>query len=348
MAPAQNIKTLNQYKRKNALSLTALNVLRLLTLCLVLAQALPAQAEGGDEKPAKKGYNREAVARYNQGREFYKTGYFNKAVEAYKQAIALDDRMEQAYCNLGLTYIQQKNYAKAQEALLKAVALKPDRASSLNGLASVLFFRGKKEEAIEKWQEAVKVDPKFASAYLNMGKAMESLDQLDDAQKAFSTALKLQPDLAQAYYSLGLLMLKRNHEGQAHYLLSRAVELEPESEYARDARKQVAALTDKFAKEAKASGEAEEEPMKVVGANIDHELKNHTKAHALSEPNVKVTHDSQKAEKPAKRGFNLLKRKEGKEGKEKAEAVKMKLYHPTGDKSQTDLKARPPVEPGFE
>ncbi|HNN64196.1 MAG TPA: hypothetical protein PKH78_14185, partial [Candidatus Obscuribacter sp.] len=68
---------MNQYKRKNALSLTALNVLRLLTLCLVLAQALPAQAEGGDEKPAKKGYNREAVARYNQGREFYKTGYFN-------------------------------------------------------------------------------------------------------------------------------------------------------------------------------------------------------------------------------------------------------------------------------
>ncbi len=37
MAPAQNIKTFNQYKRKNALSLKALNVLRLLTVCLVVA-----------------------------------------------------------------------------------------------------------------------------------------------------------------------------------------------------------------------------------------------------------------------------------------------------------------------
>ncbi len=212
--------------------------------------AAPSTTIAAPPKADRKGFKKEAIIKYNQGLELYQQGNFNKAIEAYKKAIEIDDRMDRAYCNLGLTYIAQKNYTKAREAINKALSIKPDRAASLNGLASILYYQGKKEEAIEKWQETVKVDKNYASAYLNMGNAMESLGQTEEAHKAYATALTLKPDLPEAFYSLGILMIKEKKEVQALYLLGRAVELSPESEFARDARKQIASLKGQFDKDA--------------------------------------------------------------------------------------------------
>ncbi|MBP6744682.1 tetratricopeptide repeat protein [bacterium] len=200
-----------------------------------------------ESKP--RAYSAEAIKHYNKGLEFHQSGFFEKAVSEYKLAIASDDRLEQAYSNLGLIYISQKSFALAQDAFDKALFLKPNRPTSLNGLASVLFARGQVEQAIEKWQKAVSVDPKFASAYFNMGTAFESQKKYDEALAVYVKAVTIAPDMADAFYHMGTLLNKQKHPAQALVLLRKAVDLAAESEFARDARKQIVSIENQFAKD---------------------------------------------------------------------------------------------------
>lgn len=224
-------------------------------IALSLCMNAPAHCQEEDNQaaaspePAKKGYSAEAVKHYNTGLKLHQSGYLQKAIEEYKQAIAADDSLEQAYSNLGLIYISQKSYALAQEAFDKALRLKPNRPTSLNGLASVLYARGQTAPAIEKWQKAVEVDPRFASAYFNMGTALEAQKKTQEALKVYFKAVSIAPDMADAFYHMGNLFNKEKHPAQALILLRRSVDLAPESEFARDARKQIASIETQFAKE---------------------------------------------------------------------------------------------------
>lgn len=251
-------------------SLASLVLATLASFSVCLSYQAPARAEdtarddqSKEEKPkeARRPYAKEAVAHYNRGLEFYHQGYLNKAIEEYKQAIAADDRLDQAYSNLGLIYISQKNFSKAKEAFDKALAINPKRARSLNGLASVLFNNRETDKAIEKWKQAIKAEPRFASAYFNMGTALESVKRRDEALKAYVTASQIQPDMANAYYSMGQMMLREKHAAQAQVLLEKAIALAPESEFARDARKQVASINQQFGKDGDNDKEIE---MKIV------------------------------------------------------------------------------------
>lgn len=236
------------------------NIVRAL-LALFLAtsfswQPSPCQETSSTTAEVKpRAYSAEAIKHYNKGLEFHQSGFFDKAVAEYKLAIASDDRLEQAYSNLGLIYISQKSFALAQDAFDKALFLKPNRPTSLNGLASVLFARGQVEPAIEKWQKAVSVDPKFASAYFNMGTAFESQKKYDEALAVYVKAVTIAPDMADAFYHMGSLLNKQKHPAQALVLLRKAVDLAAESEFARDARKQILTIENQFAKDtAKDSG----------------------------------------------------------------------------------------------
>jgi tetratricopeptide (TPR) repeat protein len=205
--------------------------------------------EASAVKPRRKGYDPEAVKHYNRGLELQQAGFLNKAVEEYRNAIKADDRLEQAYSNLGLIYLAQKNYSRAQEAFDRALAIKPSRPNSLNGLASVLYAQHLVPQAIDQWRKVIHFNPRFASAYFNMGIALESQKNDIEALDAYVKAVEIAPDMADAYYHMGILMFRLKHPAQALVLLEQAIALAPESEFARTARKHILNIKETFAKE---------------------------------------------------------------------------------------------------
>lgn len=198
-----------------------------------------AAAPSGEEKHA---YSEEAIRHYNRGHDLHQQGFFNQAIAEYKAALVADDRMEEAYTNLGLIYAAQRNYTKAIESFRKSLALNPHRPNALNGLATVLYAKNKVPEAMEKWKEAVKLDPNFASAFYNMGNAMENEKDLHGAVDAYVHALSINAAMADAYYRVGSIFAKQKHLAQARILLSRAVQLEPTAEFSRDAKKMLSSM----------------------------------------------------------------------------------------------------------
>ena len=199
----------------------------------------------------KKPYSDEAIKRYNRGVELHQAGFLNQAIGEYKAAIAADDRMEEAYSNLGGIYAAQRSWNKAIEAFDKALELRPDRSTTLNGYGTVLYARGRTQEAMAKWELAVRADPAFASAYYNMGTALENEKKIPAALGVYSKAIEVNPSMADAYYRIGTIYAKQKHPAQALIVLRRALDLAPDADFSHDARKQVTELNNQFGGEQK-------------------------------------------------------------------------------------------------
>lgn len=305
--------------------------------------------EAGEAKPkGKSRYDPEAVKHYNRALEWHNSQFLNKAIEEYKAALKVDDRLEPAYSNLGLIYISQKNLPKAQEAFEKALALKPNGSKSLNGMASVLFAQKQVQKAIDTWKKAIQFDPKFAPAYFNMGTALESQGNNQEALDAYVRAVSIAPTMADAYYRMGLLLKKMDHPAQAKVLLMHAVKIEPESEFARDARKQINAISEKFAKE---GGDTQaERPVKESGnASLAEKERGSTAAGTdtpeSTEPAAAATTGDAKAEdktSTAKKRSPFKRKPKAANDEEKArvdDSKEMKMFIKTPE--ETDLQAKP-------
>jgi tetratricopeptide (TPR) repeat protein len=212
-----------------------------------------ATAAGAPQGEKREPYKREAIEHYNRGHDLHQQGFFNQAILEYKAALVADDRLEEAYTNLGLIYAAQKNYGKAMDSFKKALELRPGRPTALNGLGTVLYARNHFDEAMEKWHEAVKADPNFASAYYNMGNALESEKDLKGAVDAYVQAIGVNPRMADAYYRVGNIFAKQKHAPQAALLLSKAITLagdtDPPADFFRDAKRTLDSLQSQFAHE---------------------------------------------------------------------------------------------------
>ncbi|MBX9687947.1 MAG: tetratricopeptide repeat protein [Candidatus Obscuribacterales bacterium] len=212
-------------------------------------------AAGGKEEkkeaaldPARP-FSPEAIKEYNQGVELQQQGFLNQAIQKYKNALAADDRIERAHCNLGLIYIAQRNFAKASDAFKKALALKANNPFSLNGMGSVYYSKGKLQDAMERWQKAVEVDPNFFSAYFNMANAWKNEKDLDKALQNYVMTIKTNASMADAYYEIGLILAKQKHPAQAQTMLAKAVQLAPEGDFVADAKKQLSGIDSQMGKD---------------------------------------------------------------------------------------------------
>jgi tetratricopeptide (TPR) repeat protein len=128
-------------------------------------------------------YAKEAVGHYNKGIELHEHGFLSQAVTEYKAAIESDNRMGEAYSNLGVIYGAQRKYDNALECFEKASVLMPKSAVSLNGSANVLYKMGRVEEAIKKWRRVIEIDPTFKYAYADLAKALKETGHSDEAQQ---------------------------------------------------------------------------------------------------------------------------------------------------------------------
>ena len=91
-------------------------------------------------KPSYSGY-------YNLGLIYANQGKYDPAIEAYQQAVALNDKSYQAWHQLGLVYSTSLKFDKAIEAYNKVIEINPNFASAYQGLGSAYFWSGNIEAA---------------------------------------------------------------------------------------------------------------------------------------------------------------------------------------------------------
>jgi tetratricopeptide (TPR) repeat protein len=155
------------------------------------------------------------------------SGDLSGAINAYRQAVALDALSSRAQRRLGATLGTAGQGDEALAVLQKAIEYEPDSALLWYELALIESRAGKREEAIEHLRKALQLKPDLADAQNNLGANLAQMGDQQDADAAFRAALTINPYDGGIRANLGSLLAGETDWKQAAFQLEKAVQLDP-------------------------------------------------------------------------------------------------------------------------
>lgn len=166
----------------------------------------------------------EFVKQADRARE---AGQFQKAIELYDQAIALNPKLAEAYWGrcYSLNSVQQPDDAIA--ACNQALAINPNYPEALWSKGSALDQKQRFNESLKLYQQATAVKPNFAEAWNNQGVSLLALDRITEAVAAFDKATALKPGFASAWGNRGAALWKLGRFDDAIVSMDKALQIQP-------------------------------------------------------------------------------------------------------------------------
>src|SRR5271154_1426319 len=174
-----------------------------------------------DEKP----YNQ--LAWFNLAAAYQGLKLYEKAIDAYKYAVVIDEKLDYAYRNMADAYIRLRKFRDAIESLEKVIELsRPEdviyeaighcydklrnyaqarfyyrKASHLNADDSKLYYKiactylneTQWENAIKQLENALRISPKQPEYNLAIGECKMQLGNFKDAVQYFSNVVRVRP-----------------------------------------------------------------------------------------------------------------------------------------------------------
>jgi DNA-binding winged helix-turn-helix (wHTH) protein/tetratricopeptide (TPR) repeat protein len=184
--------------------------------------------------------NIEAYNLYLRGRYFwnkYNKEWVLKAIDAFKQAIAIDASYALAYSGMADAYFRLSNIhfpprevlPKAREAALKAVEIDENLAEAHSSLALIhVYFDHNWIRAEQEFRRALELDPYLVSAHQRYGSYLTFMGRFEEAIRHYETALELDPFSLQVNMNLATAYYLRGEYDRAVNHLQKTVELEPD------------------------------------------------------------------------------------------------------------------------
>jgi tetratricopeptide (TPR) repeat protein len=105
-------------------------------------------------------YNPNSEHIFNKiGIAYSRLKFYDKAIVALNQAIALNSQYSYAYNNLGSVYFANSNKKKAEKLFRKAISLKNDEASFHINLGTLLFERKQFDKGLQELRRGISLNP---------------------------------------------------------------------------------------------------------------------------------------------------------------------------------------------
>ena len=165
---------------------------------------------------------------YNRGIAYGEKGDHDRAIQDYDKAIVLKPDYAEAYNNRGIDYREKGDYDRAIQDYSKAIELKPDFAEAYNNRGNAYGEKGDYGRAIQDYSKAIELKPDYAKAYNNRAIAYGEKGDYARAIQDFDKAIALNPDFAGAYNNRGNAYGEKGDYGRAIQDYSKAIELKPD------------------------------------------------------------------------------------------------------------------------
>jgi tetratricopeptide (TPR) repeat protein len=125
------------------------------------------------------------------GRARYELGEVDGAIQAYRRALAIDERDVWSMNNMGLIYIQQDRSSEALAPLARAVELRSNAPVFQNNLGTALERSGYPTAAAQAYEAAIAVDSTYEKASVGLAR-VTSGDQKSETTPVDLVALSTQ------------------------------------------------------------------------------------------------------------------------------------------------------------
>jgi tetratricopeptide (TPR) repeat protein len=173
--------------------------------------------------------NRRVAAYHgNLGNAYLQSSQIGEAAGCFRRVLALEPDSAQAHFGLGLALLGQTAYAAAERELTAALRIRPDHPSAHLNLGIALTELGRFEEAVAHCQRAAILKPGYAGNQLRLGMALKANGDLRPAYGHFLRAIELNPQLADAHFQLGVTLIALNRPEEAVRALRQALVLRPD------------------------------------------------------------------------------------------------------------------------
>ncbi len=153
--------------------------------------------------------------------------------EAVEKALALDDRLGEAYASLANLRRRSGDYDGAEQAFLRGIELNPNYAPLYQWYGEFLALDvGRTQEAVAVSGQAVALDPKSAIINSDYAEALAADGRLEAAAQQYRVAIDIDPGLTVAYDQLAMVLNGLGLRDQEIALYHRLLEIDPDSAWA--------------------------------------------------------------------------------------------------------------------
>lgn len=145
--------------------------------------------------------------KYNEvGIKALQDGAYEKAVEAFMQAIEEEPNDAIGYINLGNVFASLGDAEKGEPFFQQAIILDPEAGTAYYGLANLYYNKERYEEAAKLYEQAIRKGVDQADAHFMLGKSLERMDKAKLALPYMQRAAELSPDDLEIRLSYGILL----------------------------------------------------------------------------------------------------------------------------------------------
>lgn len=206
-----------------------------------ISESLKIKLTQGELQRLAKRYtdNTEAYNLYLRGRYFwnrYSKEWVLKAIEAFKQAIAIDANYALAYCGIADAYFRLSNIylpprevlPKAKEAALKALDIDDNLAEAHSSLGLLHVYYDRDWAAADReFRRSLELSPDLVLSHQRYGSYLTFMGRFEEAIKHYQYALELDPFSLHVSMNLGSTYYLMGEHSKAVSDLDKALELEP-------------------------------------------------------------------------------------------------------------------------
>jgi tetratricopeptide (TPR) repeat protein len=131
-----------------------------------------------------------------------------EAVEAFRNALKIDPKLNLARINLSIALFNVPDLPAAQREAQAAAALVPEAPQPYYILGLIAKIQSRVDEALIAFQRVLKIDPNDVGTNINVGQIYSQQRKYPEAIAAFRLALAAEPYNATALYSLGQALMR--------------------------------------------------------------------------------------------------------------------------------------------
>lgn len=188
---------------------TAIPFKRLSILCAGPLLVACASLSGRFALPEQPALARSADDAYQRGRTFHLAHQYDRALHAYRDALATDPRHVDARNGMATLYAERRAFEQAIPIWRElttglTMASGPSGAYLFANLGYAYFLNGQYADAVTALEKACLLDPLSHSAWFHLGESLQKLGQKQRAQEMFRQAAALQShDMRADYTAVG-------------------------------------------------------------------------------------------------------------------------------------------------
>ena len=153
------------------------------------------------------------------------------AIAAYEEVLRLRSSYVDAYKNLAVVYVKNKEPQKAVDTVKKAMEFAAGDYTIYYIAGTACMALKNFNEAVEFFEKAIELNPEHSQLYNNLGTCYVTVGNLDKAYDNFLKASDFDPDNSITYFNIGSVLQLQNKHKEACDFFKKAYMTEPQDNY---------------------------------------------------------------------------------------------------------------------